>query len=176
MNLLLQLISDILDLSKIEAGTLDFNYSDVDVNELCENLVCSFKLKVQSDVDLIFESHLPSCHISTDNNRLQQVLSNFINNAIKFTSKGSIRLGYTQKDDQLRFYVSDTGMGIKKEYLETVFNRFVKLNTFAQGTGLGLAICKSIVEKLGGDIGVESVEGKGSTFWFTHPYTKKTSF
>lgn len=175
-DLLLQLISDILDLSKIEAGTLDFNYSDVDVNELCENLVCSFKLKVQSDVDLIFESHLPSCHISTDNNRLQQVLSNFISNAIKFTSKGSIRLGYTQKDDQLRFYVSDTGMGIKKEYLETVFNRFVKLNTFAQGTGLGLAICKSIVEKLGGDIGVESVEGKGSTFWFTHPYTKKTSF
>ena len=106
----------------------------------------------------------------SDKNRLAQVITNFINNAIKFTKEGSIRFGYRHKDDKLLFYVRDTGCGIEPEKKDLVFNRFVKLNSFAQGTGLGLAICQMIVKKMGGEIGAESQLGKGSTFWFTLPY------
>lgn len=107
----------------------------------------------------------------SDKNRLAQVITNFINNAIKFTKEGSIRFGYRHKDDKLLFYVRDTGCGIEPEKKDLVFNRFVKLNSFAQGTGLGLAICQMIVKKMGGEIGAESQLGKGSTFWFTLPDT-----
>lgn len=165
-ELLLQLISDILDLSKIEAGTFELTYSDVDVNLLCQDIVRSMQLKVNKDVELIFDHHLPECHIISDRNRLHQVISNFVNNAIKFTSCGNIRVGYEQKGNELEFYVEDTGVGIDKEQLPHIFERFVKLNSFIHGTGLGLSICQSIVEQLGGQIGVESEVGKGSRFWF----------
>ena len=170
-ELLLQLISDILDLSKIEAGTFNFVYTNVDVNETCAEIIKSMSMKVSKGVELIFEEPFPECYIYTDKNRFTQVISNFINNALKFTQQGSITLGYEQVSHQkIKFYVRDTGMGIPEEKQKSVFERFVKLNTFVQGTGLGLSICKSIVSQMGGEIGVDSTEGIGSCFWFTHPY------
>ena len=166
-ELLLQLISDILDLSKIEAGTFNFVYTNVDVNEIIK----SMSMKVSKGVELIFEEPLPECYLYTDKNRFTQVISNFINNALKFTQQGCITLGYEQVSHQkIKFYVRDTGMGIPEEKQKSIFERFVKLNTFVQGTGLGLSICKSIVSQMGGEIGVDSTEGIGSCFWFTHPY------
>ena len=170
-ELLLQLISDILDLSKIEAGTFNFVYTNVDVNETCAEIIKSMSMKVSKGVELIFEEPFPECYIYTDKNRFTQVISNFINNALKFTQQGSITLGYEQVPHQkIKFYVRDTGMGIPEEKQKSIFERFVKLNTFVQGTGLGLSICKSIVSQMGGEIGVDSTEGIGSCFWFTHPY------
>ena len=156
-ELLLQLISDILDLSKIEAGTFNFVYTNVDVNETCAEIIKSMSIKVSKGVELIFEEPFPECYIYTDKNRFTQVISNFINNALKFTQQGSITLGYEQVSHQkIKFYVRDTGMGIPEEKQKSVFERFVKLNTFVQGTGLGLSICKSIVSQMGGEIGVDS--------------------
>ena len=170
-ELLLQLISDILDLSKMESGAFEFVKSDTDVNLLCSEIIRSLRMKVPAGVELVFEKCLPECHVWADKNRLNQVISNFINNALKFTFSGSITLGYyRQTDGYLRFYVRDTGMGIPKNKIKTVFDRFVKLNSFVHGTGLGLSICKSLVEQMGGTIGVESEEGEGSCFWFTYPY------
>ena len=168
-DLLLQLISDILDLSKIEAGTFEFTSGDVDVNLLCEDIVRSMGMKAKGEVELVFDNHLPVCHVISDRNRIHQVISNFVNNAMKFTSEGSIHVGYKLKDGELEFYVEDTGIGIEKEQLPHIFERFVKLNSFVHGTGLGLSICQSIVEQLGGRIGVDSEKGKGSRFWFTIP-------
>ena len=168
-DLLLQLISDILDLSKIEAGTFEFTSGDVDVNLLCEDIVRSMGMKAKGEVELVLDNHLPVCHVISDRNRIHQVISNFVNNAMKFTSEGSIHVGYKLKDGELEFYVEDTGIGIEKEQLPHIFERFVKLNTFVHGTGLGLSICQSIVEQLGGRIGVDSEKGKGSRFWFTIP-------
>ena len=168
-DLLLQLISDILDLSKIEAGTFEFTNGDVDVYLLCEDIVRSMRMKAKEEVELVLDNHLPVCHVISDRNRIHQVISNFVNNAMKFTSEGSIHVGYKLKDGELEFYVEDTGIGIEKEQLPHIFERFVKLNTFVHGTGLGLSICQSIVEQLGGRIGVDSEKGKGSRFWFTIP-------
>lgn len=168
-DLLLQLISDILDLSKIEAGTFEFTNGDVDVNMLCEDIVRSMQMKVKENVELVFDPHLAECRIISDRNRLHQVISNFVNNAIKFTSEGSIRVGYKRKGEELEFYVQDTGVGIDAESQTHIFERFVKLNSFVHGTGLGLSICQSIVEQMGGKIGVESEPGKGSRFWFSLP-------
>ena len=170
-ELLLQLINDILDLSKIEAGVMEFTYSDVDINELCSSIEEAAKMRNKNpEVDIRCHRQLPECYISTERNRLTQVITNMVNNAMKFTSKGSIEFGYNLEDDNmLHFYVKDTGCGIAKDKLNTVFERFAKLNTFVQGTGLGLSICKTIVENLGGKIGVESEEGKGTTFRFTIP-------
>lgn len=170
-ELLLQLISDILDLSKIEAGTFNFVYTNVDVNETCAEIIKSMSMKVSKGVELIFEEPFPECYLYTDKNRFTQVISNFINNALKFTQQGCITLGYEQVSHQkIKFYVRDTGMGIPEEKQKSIFERFVKLNTFVQGTGLRLSICKSIVSQMGGEIGVDSTEGVGSCFWFTHPY------
>lgn len=128
------------------------------------------RLRVKPGVELLFEPTLPSCIIVSDPNRLHQVISNFVSNASKFTTMGSIRIGYDKPDaGRLRIYVSDTGIGIAPEACEKVFDRFIKLNSFVQGTGLGLSISKSIIEQLGGTIGVDSELGKGSTFWFTLP-------
>ena len=168
-DLLLQLISDILDLSKIEAGTFEFTSGDVDVNLVCEDIVRSMGMKAKGEVELVLDNHLPVCHVISDRNRIHQVISNFVNNAMKFTSEGSIHVGYKLKDGELEFYVEDTGIGIEKEQLPHIFERFVKLNSFVHGTGLGLSICQSIVEQLGGRIGVDSEKGKGSRFWFTIP-------
>ena len=169
-ELLLKLISDILDLSKIEAGTFEFNYGRVDVNRMCEETVRSLSLKVKDKpVELIFGEHDAQCCVVGDKNRLIQVITNFINNAVKFTDEGSITLGYRTEGGELLFHVEDTGSGISEEHRQSIFDRFVKLNSFAQGTGLGLSISKSIVEQMGGRIGVESEVGRGSRFWFTIP-------
>ena len=170
-ELLLQLINDILDVAKIEAGTLEFTDSEIDINALLSDIEQSSRLKAPEGVQISFVEKMPYCIIMSDKNRLAQVITNFINNAIKFTKEGSIRFGYRHKDDKLLFYVRDTGCGIEPEKKDLVFNRFVKLNSFAQGTGLGLAICQMIVKKMGGEIGAESQLGKGSTFWFTLPDT-----
>ena len=135
-DLLLQLISDILDLSKIEAGTFEFTNGDVDVNMLCEDIVRSMQMKVKENVELMFDPHLAECRIISDRNRLHQVISNFVNNAIKFTSEGSIRVGYKQKGEELEFYVQDTGVGIDAESQAHIFERFVKLNSFVHGVSV----------------------------------------
>ena len=169
-DLLLQLISDILDLSKIEAGTFDFTERELDVNLLCEDIVLAMRMKARPNVEILFDRHLPECRIMRVLNLLHQVISNFVNNAIKFTEEGNIRVGYDQLDEaHLRFYVADTGIGIEPEMQNEIFERFVKLNSFVHGTGLGLSICRSIVEQLGGEIGVDSELEKGSCFWFTLP-------
>lgn len=170
-TLLLQLISDILDLSKIEAGTLEFSYSNIDLNDMIKEVENITKCQMEgSGVQLIAETPLSSCFIRTEKNRLMQVINNFLTNAIKFTQKGSITFGYEIRDKMLYFHVTDTGCGIPANKKDSIFGRFVKLNSFAQGTGLGLSICRTIIEHMNGTIGVESEEGKGSTFWFTIPY------
>ena len=174
-DLLLRLVNDILDMSKIEAGTFDFYPSSIDVNQTMEEIEQSMRLRLKnSDVTLAFTERLPGCLFYIDKNRLIQLLANFVNNAIKFTQTGTICMGYRMTDtDTIYFYVSDTGCGMSNEQCEHVFERFVKYNPFIQGTGLGLSICRTIVERLGGKIGVDSEEGKGSTFWFTLPYRKR---
>ena len=168
-TLLLQLIGDILDLSKIEAGVFEFVYSKVNLNVLLMEVIRAARLRLKDDSVVVeFVECLPECVICSDVNRLIQVMNNLITNAIKFTAKGSIRVGYRLREDEsLYFYVSDTGCGIPADKLKEVFGRFVKLNSFQQGTGLGLSICESIVTRLGGQIGVMSEVGQGSTFWFT---------
>lgn len=175
-TLLLQLISDILDLSKIEAGTLDFNYSNVEINDLMSDLENSCQLKLKSDkVKLEFIAPEQPCCAHIEKNRLSQLIINLVTNAIKFTTEGSIRFGYKRQNNELYFYVADTGCGIPKDKQDSIFGRFVKLNSFAQGTGLGLSICRTLVDNMGGKIGVESEEGKGSTFWFTLPYKEASN-
>lgn len=172
-DLLMQLVNDILDMSKIEAGTLEFIYAKVDINLLISDLQQLFQMRVNDaggNINIIAETALPSCIIETDRNRVAQVLSNFINNAIKFTHQGSIRVGYEARETELYFYVIDTGAGIPADKVKDVFGRFVKLNKDKKGTGLGLSIAQTIVHKLDGQIGADSVEGEGSTFWFTIPY------
>lgn len=169
-DLLLQLINDILDLSKIESDMLKFVYSSIDLNNLMSNIESAMKMKAKLNehVEISFDDRLPECIIITDGKRLQQVITNLMNNAMKFTEKGSIRFGYSSVgESKLRFYVADTGIGIPEEKREDIFNRFTKLNNFKAGTGLGLAICRTIVQKLGGEIGVEPNDGGGSVFWFT---------
>ena len=171
-ELLLNLISDILDISKIEAGMIDLVMGRVDVPQLCREVIATFSHKKRdSAVELRFDENSPQIVIDADKNRIVQVLSNFLTNALKFTTKGSITLSYLLEDEsQVRFCVTDTGKGIPDEQKHEIFNRFVKLDSFVQGAGLGLSICQSLVKRMGGKIGVESREGEGSCFWFTHPY------
>ncbi len=171
-NLLQQLIADILDLSKIESGTLEFTFTEVDVNQIISDLGQYFQMKLgdrSGKLKIVTEIPQPSCLLHTDRNRLIQVLSNFMTNAMKFTDEGSITLGYVTSETSLHFYVKDTGKGILKDKLGLVFKRFVRLDAENAGTGLGLAICEMIVHRLGGEIGVNSEIGKGSDFWFTIP-------
>ena len=169
-ELLLQLISDILDLSKLEAGTLEFVEKDVDVNSICKAVAGAIEMKAKKDVKVKVELQKDDCHIMSDPNRIKQVLINFASNAAKFTDKGHIIIGYHfSKLDRIRFFVEDTGIGIPEDKKAKIFERFVKLNTFVQGTGLGLQISKEIVTCLGGLIGVESEPGEGSMFWFDIP-------
>lgn len=172
-TLLLQLISDVLDLSKIEAGTMEFDYAPVDVHGLFIELEDTFRLRnKKSGICICYHRRTTECAVKADRNRLVQVMMNLMNNAVKFTGEGSIEFGFDVREDGfLHFYVTDTGCGIPEERLEEIFGNFVKLNSFVQGTGLGLTICRAIVERMGGKIGAVSRLGQGSTFWFTLPYT-----
>lgn len=172
-TLLLQLISDVLDLSKIEAGTMEFDYAPVDVHGLFIELEDTFRLRnKKSGICICYHRRTTECVVKADRNRLVQVMMNLMNNAVKFTGEGSIEFGFDVREDGfLHFYVTDTGCGIPEERLEEIFGNFVKLNSFVQGTGLGLTICQAIVERMGGKIGAVSRLGHGSTFWFTLPYT-----
>ena len=168
-KLLLQLISDILDLSKIEAGTFDIIPERVNAKQLCNDLFQAMQMKTSPQVELRLKDNLPELTFTSDKNRLYQVLLNFVTNALKFTSEGNITIDYQIDGNEVKFSVQDTGMGIEPEKQEAIFTRFVKLNSFIPGTGLGLSICQSIVTQLGGKIGVESEPGRGACFWFTHP-------
>lgn len=172
-TLLLQFISDVLDLSKIEAGTMEFDYAPVDVHGLFIELEDTFRLRnKKSGICICYHRRTTECVVKADRNRLVQVMMNLMNNAVKFTGEGSIEFGFDVREDGfLHFYVTDTGCGIPEERLEEIFGNFVKLNSFVQGTGLGLTICRAIVERMGGKIGAVSRLGHGSTFWFTLPYT-----
>ena len=172
-TLLLQLISDVLDLSKIEAGTMESDYAPIDVHGLFIELEDTFRLRnKKSGIRICYRHRTTECVVKADRNRLVQVMMNLMNNAVKFTGEGSIEFGFDVREDGfLHFYVTDTGCGIPEERLEDIFGNFVKLNSFVQGTGLGLTICRAIVERMGGKIGAVSRLGQGSTFWFTLPYT-----
>lgn len=169
-DILLQLINDILDLSKIEAGTLEYIKRPMNLGEVCRTIYAVHKERVKEGVTLVFDNEDENLFIEGDQNRIMQVITNFLTNASKFTYAGEIRLGFERTDKNIRVYVKDTGIGIEPEKVDHIFERFVKLNSFAQGTGLGLSICQMIIEKIGGEIGVTSELGKGSTFYFTIPY------
>lgn len=169
-QLLMQLINDILDLSKIEADVVQINYAEVNVNDLMDTVFASARLRTAPGVEMRLCKGAERCLFVTDAVRLLQLVNNLVNNAIKNTPAGSITLGYELVEGgSLRFYVRDTGVGIPPEKLETMFQRFVKLNDYVEGIGLGLAICKSLVTKMGGSISVESEEGVGSEFSFVLP-------
>lgn len=169
---LLKLINDILDLSQIDSGTLNFQYSDFDVNDLLRELyeLFKFRLKEKPDITLLCEAGLDPIMIRTERQRVMQVLINLLTNAMKFTQQGEIRFGCQLKEDnEIYFFVTDTGSGIPEDERDKIFNRFIKLDREIPGTGLGLTLSQTIVEKLGGRIGVESQQGIGSTFWFAVP-------
>jgi len=169
-QLLMQLINDILDLSKIEADAIKISYAPIDLNEMMDTTYASIRPRMPKDVKLILEKGLDRCTFGADYIRLLQLINNLVNNAIKNTKKGSITMGYESLgDDKLNFYVKDTGQGIAEEQLQNLFNRFVKVNDYVEGIGLGLAICKGLVTKMGGTIRVESRLGEGSTFSFILP-------
>ena len=168
-ELLLRLINDILDLSKIESGHLEFVYTDVDICTIFRQQEQIYRKKLKPGVELVCSLPDDSFILRSEKDRLTQVISNFLSNAVKFTSEGFIRMGYEHLGDRIRCYVSDTGKGIAKENPPKVFVRFAKFDSFVQGTGLGLSICEVIVKHMGGQIGAESELGKGSTFWFTVP-------
>ena len=166
---LLHLVNELLDFTKIEANMVEFDLKPIEVNELCKTIYDSFVLRFSPDVQFINETSDTEHYVIADKNRTIQVISNLIENALKHTKYGSIRLGYELKDDCVEFYIADTGTGISSEKLDAIFKRFVKADDNVQGTGLGLSICKMLVEKMGGKISAESELGKGSTFRFTLP-------
>lgn len=169
---LLHLVNELLDLSKIEANMVVFNLQPIGMNELLKTVYDSFSLRCPTDVQLVNESLDTEHYIYADKNRTVQIISNLIDNALKYTKYGSIRIGYKQVGDYIEIYTTDTGKGIKPELLDSIFSRFVKADENVHGTGLGLSICKMLVEKMGGEIGVKSELGKGTTFKFTLPIFK----
>lgn len=169
-DLLLKLVSDILDLSKIESDTFESVRNNIEIKDVCRGIAITMRMKETPQVKLLFDEELPEMTIHGDLDRITQVITNLINNAMKFTLKGEVRFGYQQADENtILFYVDDTGIGIPEEEYERIFDRFVKLDMFSQGTGLGLSVSRSIVMQLGGEMKVKSEVGKGSRFWFTLP-------
>ena len=171
-NRLLHLVNELLDFSKIEANMVNFDLKPIGVNDLCKSVYDSFFLRFPPEIKFLNESLDTEHYVIADKDRTIQVLSNLLENALKHTKYGSIRVGYTLSDDFIEMYVADTGNGISPEQIDSIFNRFVKANENVQGAGLGLSICKMLIEKMGGEISVESELKKGSTFKFTLPVFK----
>ena len=169
---LLALISDILDLSKIESNTMVFNITEQPLTPLLQNILRAQQINVPQEVELLLDLPATDTIITTDPLRLKQVINNLINNAIKFTSKGAVTLGYRQNNDQVSIFVKDTGSGIDEDKINRIFERFYKGDNFVQGTGLGLAISHTIIEHLKGTITVTSKVGEGSCFTIQHPVKK----
>ena len=172
-HLLLKLIGDILDISKADSNKMVFNMYTIDINKLLTNVCSGIDLSRKPEVTIEVKKGMDRCVISSDPYRITQVLNNLLTNAVKFTEKGTITVGYdlVKETNMLRFYVKDPGLGISQADMAKLFTRFTKLNSFIQGTGLGLSISKTIVEKLGGQMKAESQgRGRGSTFYFTLPY------
>ncbi len=169
-ELLLNLINDVLDLSRIEVGRIDFVMTAVDLKDLLHDLAQSTQLKAQEGVTVRAKLPKEDFFVMIDRLRISQVITNYLNNAVKFTIHGTIEVGCERRGRKLYVYVKDTGIGLSSENAASVFDRFVKLNDFVQGTGLGLSISKTIIELLGGEVGVESIPGEGSVFWFIIPY------
>ncbi len=174
-DLLLNLFNDLLDISSLEAGTLEFSYRWVRLQDVCLQLFEMYCNAVAEGVSLVMDDNDPELEIMSDWGRVMQVYTNLLGNAMKFTSRGEIRYGFRRQGENVCCYVKDTGMGIEESKLSTIFDRFGKVNTFIQGTGLGLALCKMLVERLGGGIDVESVAGEGSTFYFVLPIERKVA-
>lgn len=169
---LLRLVNDIFDLSQIEAGAVEFQYSEFDVNDLLREQEGIFRMKLngQSPVELVCEAQLQPIMMYSEQQRIIQVLANLLHNAMKFTETGEIRFGCRMEGmEKVYFFVSDTGIGIPKEEQDKIFSRFIKLDREVQGTGLGLTLSQTIIKHLGGDLGLESEVNKGSTFFFTLP-------
>lgn len=168
---LLRLMNDVIDLSNIESGVMDIVGSDVVLDSLMKEMELTYVPKAETNnLVLAWDREQSNAHIYTDRDRLIQILEHLLDNAIKFTTKGTVHWGYQEKENgQIRFYVTDTGCGIPNDKKEVIFERFVKLDSFTQGLGLGLSLCKIIIERMHGTIGVESEVGEGSTFWFTIP-------
>ena len=168
-ELLLKLINDILELSRIESGKMAFSFSTCNLNSWIDNMYMTHSLLIPKEIEFIKEVPDATFFIHTDVNRLSQIITNFLNNAAKFTKSGFIKLGYEIdfSNYEISIYVEDTGKGIPKEEQRMIFERFYKQDEFVQGTGLGLSISMVIAEKLGGKISVSSEAGKGSRFTFT---------
>ena len=162
----MKLINDILDLSRIESGRMEFTFTRQNLTTLINDIYQTHQLLLPDEVKLIQETPEAPIFIETDRHRLTQVITNLINNAVKFTQKGYIKLGYkySEADSSVYITIEDTGIGIPKEKQKAIFERFNKLDEFAQGTGLGLSICQVIVKRLKGHITLQSEERKGSRF------------
>lgn len=175
-ELLLKLIGDILDLSKLESGSVELKYEEFDLSDYFDDMSTSMRQRVtKPDVQLIMHNPYRECIVKLDRNRIAQILTNYVTNAIKYTPKGNIEMGYESVTNGIRFYVKDSGIGIAEEKKNKVFHRFEKLDEFAQGTGLGLSICKAIAESMGGSVGFKSTFGEGSLFWAILPCTPHIS-
>ena len=174
-NLLLKLINDILELSRIESGRMSFAFDDCSLNELLEEIYQTHHLLMPSNIRFLKEFQETELIIHVDRFRFTQVITNFINNAVKFTTKGHILLGavYKKEEKEVHVFVEDTGKGMSEEAQKKVFERFFKVDEFAQGTGLGLSICQTIAERLEGRITLSSQEGKGSRFTLIIPCRPK---
>lgn len=168
-DLLLKLINDVIDLSDLEIGKMEFNFIECDIVNVCRNVIDMIEKVKQTNAEVVFTTQLKSLKMITDSSRLQQLLINLLINATKFTPQGTITLELRQGEQNAIFTVTDTGCGIPKEKQGQIFNRFEKLNENAQGTGLGLSICQLIIEQLGGNIWIDPEYAEGSRFCFTHP-------
>ena len=169
-EMLLKLISDILDLSKLEAGSVELKYEEFDLTDYFNSMFASMKQRAANPkIKIVAVNPYQHCLVTLDRNRVAQIITNYVTNAIKYTPEGTIEMGYEYREEGIYFYVKDSGIGIPDEKKSKVFHRFEKLDEFAQGTGLGLSICKAIAEAMGGNVGFESEYGKGSLFWALLP-------
>ena len=172
-DLLIKLIDDVVDLSNLERGSMNFTYSPTEAVALCRRVVETVERIKQTSATVEFVTPCSELTMTTDAARLQQVLINLLINATKFTPEGTITLSLEQRDQEALFSVSDTGCGISPELHDKVFNRFEKLNEQAQGTGLGLSICQLIIQEMGGKIWIDPSYHEGARFCFTHPLHRK---